>query len=235
MKKITFLLVFSFLALTAFGQNPSQTVYFKAGISFPLYDLAKGNPSDTTSGLAADGLHVEVGYKLPLTEHWGMGLAAIYYGNSYSHNKFKNYYGSLLGDAAFGLKTNYAWSVGGFVLRPTYLVSFGKNISWEIYASGGFLAFFTPEYVVTSSSLLNMIKSTYHEYRSKGYSFAYGMGTRFNFMLFNTHLFLDADFLASNIKYTSTGIDWNHQSFSYPVYQKIGYMSINLGYTIFLE
>ncbi|MBE0650791.1 MAG: hypothetical protein IH595_08110 [Bacteroidales bacterium] len=234
MKKIVLLLVLSFLTLGVYSQNPNSSVYFKAGVSFPLFDLANGNPSDTTSGLAAKGLHVEVGYNLPLSAHWGMGLAAIYYGNRYSHNKFDNYYGSLLSDAAYGLKTNYAWSVGGLVLRPAYLIPFTKNISWEIYASGGFLAFFTPEYVVNSTSLLNNKTSTYHQNRDKGYSFAYGLGTRFNFKMFNTHFFVDADFLTSNIKYHSTGTDWLNQPFNYPVKQKIGYLSVNFGYTIFL-
>jgi hypothetical protein len=234
MKKISFLLVFSFLTVTAFSQNPNQSAYFKAGLSFPLFDLANGNPSDSISGLAAKGLHVEVGYQLPLSKHWGMGIAAVYYGNRYSHNKFNSYYGSLLSDAAYGLKTNYAWSVGGILLRPDYLIPLGKHISWDIYASGGFLAFFTPEYVMTSSSLLNHVVQTYHQARNKGASFAYGLGTRFNFTMFSAHLFLDADFLASNIKYNSTGTDWNGKPFSYTVRQKIGYLSVNLGYTIFL-
>ena len=234
MKKIWILVIFGFLTVTAFSQNPNQSAYFKAGLSFPLFDLSNGNALDTTSGFAAKGLHVEVGYQLPLSKHWGMGMAAVYYGNRYSHNKFNSSYGRLLSDAAFGLKTNYAWSVGGLVLRPDYLIPLGKNISWDIYASGGFLGFFTPEYVITSTSMLTHTSQTYHQASNKGASFPYWFGTRFNLTMFSTHLFLDADFLTSRIKYNSTGTDWNDQAFSYQVRQRIGYLSVNLGYTIFL-
>ncbi len=234
MKRNLILFILSFLTLTAFGQNPNPTAYFKAGLSFPMFDLAKGNPMDTISGLAGRGLHVEVGYQVPLSKHWGTGLAALYYGNRYSQKKFYDFYGNLLSDAAYGIKTNYAWSVGGLVLKPDYFVRLQKNISWEIYATGGFLVFFTPEYVETSKSLLSSTTYVYHKDRNKGISFAYGFGTRFNFSMFSAHLFLDADFLASNIKYNSTGTDWNGNTFSIPVRQRIGYFSVNLGYTIYL-
>lgn len=234
MKKLFFLLVFSLIVVTGYSQEQNQSLYFKAGISFPLFDLANGNSADTTAGMAAKGLHVEVGYNFPISANLGLGLAAEYYGNQYSQSKFHKYYGQLLSDASYGIQTSYPWSVGGLVLRPSYRIPFSKNVSWQIYASGGFLAFFTPEFVLTTTSMLNSSHATYKQLRSKGFSFTYGLGSRLNFKFHKTHLFVDADFLASKIKYTATGTDWNDKAFSYPIQQMLGYLSVNLGYTIYL-
>lgn len=234
MKKVFFLLVCSFIAVTAYSQEQNQSLYFKAGVSFPLFDLANGNYADSTAGMGATGLHVEVGYNLPISAHFGLGLAAEYYGNQYSQSKVHKYYGSLLSDASYGIQTSYAWSVGGLVFRPSYRIPFSKDVSWQMYASGGFLAFFTPEFVLTTTSMLNSSHATYKQLRSKGFSFAYGLGSRLNFRFHKTYLFVDADFLASKIKYTATGTNWNDKPFSYPIEQMLGYLSVNLGYTIYL-
>lgn len=234
MKKIIISLMLCLLTIAAFAQqSQTQSFYFKAGISFPLFDLANGNVADSSAGMASKGLHVEVGYNLPLSEHFGLGLAAEYYGNRYSHAKFTKYYGKVLSDASYGLSTSYAWSVGGFVLKPMYQVPIRKDVSLDVYGSGGFLAFFTPEFIVTTASMLNGVNETYHQMRSKGLSFTYGLGSRLNFKFMNTHFFLDADFMTSKISYHAIGTDWNNNSYSYPEHQKLGYLSINLGYTVF--
>lgn len=234
MKKVIILLIFSITTVSAFCQEQRQSLYFKAGVSFPLFDLASGNAADSTAGMAATGLHVEIGYNFPVSDHFLLGLAAEYYGNQYSQHKVNKYYGQLLSDASHGLQTSYPWSVGGLVMRPSFVVPFTKEVSWQIYASAGFLAFFTPEFMLTTTSMSNSSHATYKQLRNKGFSFTYGLGSRFNFKFHKTHLFLDGEFLASRISYTATGTDWNDQPYSYPIHQMLGYLSINLGYTIFL-
>lgn len=235
MKKAAFfLLIFSLIAGPAFGQEQSPCVYVKAGVSFPLFDLANGNLADSTAGIAATGLHVEVGYNFPVSDHFGLGLAADYYGNQLSNSKVSKYYKQIQTGSAYGIQTSYAWSAGGLFVRPSYNVLFSKNFSWQIYASGGFLAYFTPEFILTTSDAENNTQKIYTQLRSKGFSFAYGLGSRFNFKIHKTHLFVDADFLASKISYKATGTDSSNNSYSYRVHQMLGYISVNMGYTIFL-
>lgn len=235
MRRIIISLIFSLLSIIALGQqSQDQSFYFKAGVSFPLFDLANGNLWDPSSGVAASGLHVEIGYDHPVSDQFSLGLAAEYYGNKYSHSKFIKFYRDVLGDASHALKTATAWSVEGLVLKPTYRVRIKKHVSGEIYGSGGFFSFFTPEVEMTSTSILNGYTSTYYQNRSKGISLAYGLGGRLNFMLLKTNFFLDADFMTSKFKYDATGTNDNN-SFSNPVQQRIGYFSVNLGYTVFLK
>lgn len=234
MKKIIISLILSILTIAAFGQeSQNESFYFKAGASFPLYDLASGNLADSSAGMAASGLHVEIGYNYLFTDHFGMGLAAVYFGNKYSHSKFTKFYKGWLADAFIGLKSATAWSVGGLVLKPTYYLRIKKNLSFDVYASGGFFTYYTPDVIITSKSFFSTSTTTFHQNKSKGISLAYGLGSRLNFMFLHTHFFLDADFMTSKLKYDATGTNGD-VSFNNPIRQKIGYFSINLGYTIFL-
>lgn len=238
MKKISSIFFFLLLVSVAYSQTNNQSLYFKAGASFPLLDLSKGNIADTASGMATTGIHVEVGYTLSLTNHFGLGIASYYYGNRYSQVKFVDYYKGLLDDASHSLQSTLGWSTAGVLLKPYYAIPIGKNISWDIYVSSGLFTFQTPKYRMATTDLLMVgpapVTSDYYRYRSKGISFAYGFGSRVNFKLVHRNLFVDAGFLYSKIRYSAEGIGYNNRPYKFIVHQKLGYLSVNFGYTIFL-
>lgn len=246
MKKHFFLFIVAvFYSVLVYGQTAGDNqfksehttsgMYVYAGPSFPLFDLAKDNPYDSASGMAVTGFHVELGYSHQVTNNFGYKLSSFYYGNKYSSEKYSNYFIGMTGGSS-SIANADGWSVGGFLVKPYFYIPVTEHITWEIYASAGFSAFYTPKYVRVSHGIYPGT-SIYYYYRdrSKGISFAYGLGSQVNFRMFNTNLQLSADFLSIPIKYTATGTDIDNKSYSNTIKSKLGYLSVNIGYIVYFK
>ncbi|MBN2614157.1 MAG: hypothetical protein JXR71_00555 [Bacteroidales bacterium] len=246
MKRHIFLLAVAlFFSVFTYGQTANDNqfksehttsgMYIHAGPSFPLFDLSKNNPYDSSAGMAATGFHVELGYSHQVTNNLGYKISSFYFGNKYSEKKYSNYFAGILGGGS-SIANADGWSVGGFLVKPYFYVPITENITWEVYASAGFSAFYTPKYTrVSHATLPDTTVYYYYRDKSKGISFAYGLGTQLNFKMFNTNLMVSADFLSIPIKYTATGIDINNQSYSESIKSKLGYLSVNIGYIIYFK
>lgn len=246
MKKHLFLFIAAiFFSALVYGQTTADNqfnsehtasgMYIHAGPSFPLFDLAKGNPYDSAAGMAATGFHVELGYAHQVTNNFGYKLATFYFGNKYSEKKYNEYFAGMLGISS-SIANADGWSVGGFLAKPYFYVPVTEHITWEVYVSAGFSAFYTPKYVRVSHGIYpDATTYYYHRDRSKGISFAYGLGTQVNFRMFHSNLMLSADFLSIPIKYTATGTDINDQSYAETIKSKLGYLSVNIGYIVYFK
>lgn len=249
MKKYFFLLTFFVsLSMGSVAQTlnikesksgePYSGMYFQGGLAFPMLDLGKGDPTNSSSGMAALGYHVELGYSRQVTNNFGYKASSFYFGNSYSTNKYDKFYQGLTG-ASHSASSKEGWSVGGLLLKPFYYVPVSENITWEIYGSAGLAAYYTPQYSTVTSGILVIngqpvtSSTSYNWDRSKGVSFIYGLGTQFSFNLFNTNLFVSSEFLVSRISYTKTGSDSNNHTYSDLVKSKLGYVSVNIGYIVY--
>ncbi|MBN2639019.1 MAG: hypothetical protein JXR65_08025 [Bacteroidales bacterium] len=220
------------------NHKPYSGMYLQGGVAFPMLDLGKTDPTNSSSGMAALGYHFELGYSRQVTNQFGYKLATYYFGNAYNTKKYQEYYQGTIG-LSHTVTSNEGWSVGGFLVKPYFYFPLSDNITWEFYGSAGLSAYYTPKYTITQSGTIvvngQLITSStsYNWNRSKGLAFAYGLGTQINFKLFNSNLVLSGDFLTSPIKYEATGVDSNNNSLSELKQMKLGYFSINIGYIVY--
>jgi len=235
MKKTLTLLIIMLFTLSVFGQHGSQYLRLTGGFAVPFKDLANNNLQDSASGFASYGAHAAVSYDYQLTHNFGLGLQAFYYESRFSERKFANYYAEILGDAINSVEPGNGWSTGGILLRPYLTLPLSDKFSIDLYGSAGFIGVYSPSYTLRRQSIIPPGPNPVHSYfraRSKAFSFAYGMGSRFNFNIATHDFFISAEYLLSRINYKEvTGLGWDEKPYQMTITQNLGYLSINLGYS----
>ncbi|GMT45087.1 MAG: hypothetical protein IEMM0006_0919 [bacterium] len=237
-KAILFLSVF-LLSVSVFSQAGKQIFGLSAGAMFPMGDLADNNLTDSSSGVAAAGYHIQIAYDYQLTNNFGLGVQVEFNSAKYSYNKLSKYYENIMNDTQKQIISTQGWSLGGFFFRPYLSLPIGKKFSWEISLLGGFLGTYSPDYQYVFTSVLPPgpnKPSNYYRYRSKTFSLAYGAGTKLYIKLKKHGFFFEGRFLYSkaNFKHV-TGIDWQDHPYDIGIKMNLIFITASLGYTYYLN
>ncbi len=237
MKKTLLLFLAIGIAATVFGQAGTQTFDLSAGAMFPFGDLADYDLSDSSSGAAATGYHVQVGYNFQLSDNFGVGIDVEFNNARYSMNKVHKYYDGLLDDARKEITSTEGWTIGGIYLRYYIHFPLGSSTSMDISPLIGGMGTYSPEYTIQRTSILppgpNPTK-TYYRQRSKTFSFAYGVNTKLNFKIKNHGLFLEARLIRSQLHFRHvTGTGYDGKTYDKSVKMDVMFLTTSLGYAYY--
>ncbi len=237
MKKILLLFLTVSMATTLFGQAGTQTFELSAGAMFPFGDLADYNLSDSSSGAAATGYHIQVGYSFQLSDNFGVGIDVEFNDTRYSMNKVHKYYDQLLDDARKEITSTAGWTLGGIYLRYYIHFRLGSLTTLDVSPLIGGMGVYSPEYQIDRTSFLPPGPNpteTYYRQRSKTFSFAYGISTKLNFKIKNHGLFLEARFIRSQPNFRHvTGTGYDGKPYDNSVKMDVMYLTSSLGYAYY--
>jgi len=198
MKKLILFISFALLSVVMYGQAGTQTFAISAGAMFPLGDLSNNNLADSSSGVAGNGYHIQVSYDYQVTHYSGLGVDVEVCSSKYSMSKVNNYYKNILNDTQKEYVSTNGWTLAGIYLRYYLHLPFGNKVSWDIAPLVGGMATYSPEYEITSTSIIPPGPNpsyTYSRQRSKAFSFAYGIETKVNFKAGHHGSFLREEYL----------------------------------------
>ncbi len=237
MKKLILILLFTLPSVIMFGQAGTQTFGLSAGVMFPLNDLGNNNLSDSSSGVAGTGYHLQVSYDYLLSNNFGFGIDVEFNSAKYSMNKVNKYYENILDDTQKEFLSTAGWTLGGIYLRYYLRLALGNKVSWDIAPLIGAMGTYSPEYQITVKSIIPPgpnPSSTYYRQRSKAFSFAYGVETKINFKTSHHGIFLEGRILESkaNFKHV-TGTGYDGKPYDMSIKMNLMYITASLGYTYY--
>ncbi len=234
MKKFALFLLTLLLAATTFGQAGKQTFDLAAGAMFPLGDFADNNLADSSSGASSVGYHIQVGYNYQLSNNFGIGIHVEFNDAKYSMKKVREYYETLLDDATKEISSEAGWTIGGIYLRYFIRFPLGSKVSWDISPMVGGMGTYSPQYQIIRTSFPVHKTDTYIRQRSKAFSFAYGVETRFNFKVNQHGFFLESSILRSKANFKQvTGTGYDGKPYDQNIKMDLMYVSAYLGYAYY--
>ncbi len=239
MKKLILFISFALLSVVMYGQAGTQTFAISAGAMFPLGDLANNNLADSSSGVAGNGYHIQVSYDYQVTHYSGLGVDVEVCSSKYSMSKVNNYYKNILNDTQKEYVSTNGWTLAGIYLRYYLHLPFGNKVSWDIAPLVGGMATYSPEYEITSTSIIPPGPNpsyTYSRQRSKAFSFAYGIETKVNFKAGHHGFFFEGRILDSKVDFKHvTGTGYDGKPYDMRIKMNLKYITASLGYTYYLQ
>ena len=239
MKKLILFISFTLLSVVMYGQAGTKTFAISAGAMFPLGDLGNNNLADSSSGVAGNGYHIQVSYDYQLSDYSGIGVDVEVCSAKYSMKKVNKYYENMEGDAQIEYVSTNGWTLTGIYLRYYLHLPLGGKVSWDIAPLVGGMGTYSPEYSITSTSIIPPGPNptyTYLRQRSKAFSFAYGIETKINFKAGQHGFFLEGRILNSktNFKHV-TGTGYDGKPYDTMIKMNLMYITASLGYTYYLQ
>lgn len=238
MKKSALLLFFVLLSVMMYGQAGKQTFAISAGAMFPLSDLGNNNLADSSSGVAGNGIHIQVSYDYQLSDYFGLGVDVEVCSAKYSMNKLDKYYRNVLDDTRKEYFSSNGWTLGGIYLRYYLHVPLGNKVSWDLAPLVGAMVTYSPAYQITVTSIIPPgpnPSSTYYRQRSKAFSFAYGMETKINFRASHHGFFIEGRILNSKTNFKHViGTGYDGKLYDRSIKMSLMYITASLGYTYYL-
>ncbi len=239
MKKLILSVSFALLSAVMYGQAETQTFSISAGAMLAMRDLSNNNLSDSTSGVAGNGYHIQVAYDYPLSDHFGLGIDVEVCSAKYSMKKVTKYYGNWLDDTQREFVSTNGWTLAGIYLRYYLRLPLGSKASWDIAPLIGGMGTYSPEYEITKTSIIPPGPNpsyTYYRQRSKAYSFAYGMETKVNFKAGHHGFFVEGRILDSKADFKQvTGTGYDGKPYDVRIKMNLLYITASLGYTYYLQ
>jgi len=238
MKKLILFISFALLSVVMYGQAGNQTFAISAGAMFPLGDLGNNNLADSSSGAAANGIHIQVSYDYQISHYFGLGVDVEVCSAKYSMKKVSKYYEDMESDTQREYFSTNGWTLGGIYVRYYLHLPLGKKVSWDIAPLVGAMATYSPKYTITSTSIIPPGPNpshTYYRQRSKAFSFAYGMETKINFRASHHGFFIEGRILNSKTNFKHVvGTGYNGKLYDKGIKMNLMYITASLGYTYYL-
>ncbi len=237
MKKLILFLFMFLVSVMTYAQAGTQTFSISAGAMFPMRNLADNNLSDSSSGAASSGYHIEASYDYQLTNNFGLGVDVEFNSAKYSLSKVKSFYSTLLDDTQKEITSTAGWTIGGIYLRYYLRLPLGNKVSWDIAPLIGAMGTYSPEYQISSKSFIPPGPHptlTYTRQRGKAFSFAYGIETKINIKSGSHGFFFEGRAINSNATFKQiTGTGYNGKKYDFPVKMNLMYITASMGYTYY--
>jgi hypothetical protein len=235
MKQFQALLLVLFLTVfTASAQSTRQYISLSVGPSFPSGDFGKTDINDSTSGWAKTGVAIQVAYAYRITHNIGVTAIVSYSGNSFDITSYKNALDAAHPDTMFSVESYLSWSSGSIMVGPYLRLPLSDKLSWDIRGLIGIFGSRTPRLTIRATTADGEQLPEYFRQTTRGFGFAWQVGTGFNLKMNKYYLLLFADYVDSSIDFdNTTGWDWNGEAYSTSFNQHVSYVSATIGLGVF--
>jgi len=214
------------------AQSNRQFISLSAGPAFSSSDFAKTEINDSTSGWAKTGVAVNVAYAYRFTHNLGIYVTGLFSSNRFDNIAYKNALETLHPEYGVSVESTRNWSCGGLLLGPFIRFPFSDRISWDIRASFGLYAAYSPRITIRTTLIEDPSqKADYYRESGNAISYAYSFGTGFKYELSKYYILLFVDYLNSpvNIK-NASGWDINDEPYLITFKQKVSYIAATIGF-----
>jgi len=189
MKKISVLLVFIALSVSAYSQSDNWYFSFSMGGSWPAGTFKQTDIKNLESGYAKNGFSLAVDATYPLTDHWGLKGTALLSTNPIDLNGLGTKLEARMNQASISvtgtdrdflsLKAN-SWMWNSLLAGPVYTISFDR-VFWDFQVLGGMNVIYLPQQKLSYNKPAN--DWSYLDSNTTTTNISYGLlaGTAFRF------------------------------------------------------